>query len=91
MRHRNMRRLTGQPGWMRFGFSPGCGGRGRSRFGPCGRFMQAGQFASGEEPTGMPAVDVRSRLKFLKSQMGAMEQNLAAIKAEIENLEGADN
>lgn len=85
MRHRNMFRLTGQPGWMRFGCSPGYGGQGRMGFGRCRQFMQAG------EPTETPAPDPKARIEFLKGQMGAMEQYMAAIKTEIESLEGANN
>jgi hypothetical protein len=36
--------LTGLPGWMRFGFSPGWVGRSPSGLGPCAQFMMTGQW-----------------------------------------------
>jgi len=44
MRHRNMFYLTGLPGWMRFGFSPGWIGRSPSGLGPCAQFLMSGQW-----------------------------------------------
>jgi len=44
MRHRNMYNLTGLPGWMRFGFSPGWVGRSPTGLGPCASFMMTGQW-----------------------------------------------
>jgi hypothetical protein len=38
-RHRRMYELTGIPGWIRFGTTPGFGGSGRG-FGPCAEFIQ---------------------------------------------------
>ena len=44
MRRRNMYYATGQPGWMRFGYSPGwSGGRGGG-FGPCAQYLLTGQW-----------------------------------------------
>ena len=79
MRHRNMYYLTGQPGWMRFGFSPGWVGRSPSGLGSCAQFLMGGQ---------PPVADQQPRLEFLKSQAGVLEQQLAAIKSQIETLEG---
>jgi len=36
--------LTGLPGWMRFGFSPGWVGRSPTGMGPCASFMMTGQW-----------------------------------------------
>lgn len=44
MRHRNMFYLTGLPGWMRFGYSPGWVGRSPSGLGPCAEFLMSGQW-----------------------------------------------
>jgi hypothetical protein len=44
MRNRNMYRLTGLPGWMRFGYSPGWVGRSASGLGPCAEYMLTGQW-----------------------------------------------
>ncbi|MBD3191078.1 MAG: hypothetical protein GF308_10560 [Candidatus Heimdallarchaeota archaeon] len=38
-RHRNMYELTGLPGWVRFGSSPGFAGGGRG-MGPCAEYIQ---------------------------------------------------
>lgn len=44
MRHRNMYYMTGLPGWMRFGYSPGWAGRSASGLGPGAEFMMTGQW-----------------------------------------------
>lgn len=44
MRHRNMYNLTGLPGWMRFGFSPGWVGRSPTGLGPGASFLMTGQW-----------------------------------------------
>ena len=97
MRHRNMYYLTGQPGWMRFGFSPGWVGRSPSGLGPCAQFLLTGQFPTPQAPTttpqsvgfaGVPGIDPKARLEFLRNQAAILEQNLATIKAQIESLEG---
>lgn len=42
--HRNMYYLTGLPGWMRFGFSPGWHGRSATGLGPAAQFLMTGQW-----------------------------------------------
>ena len=44
MRNRNMYHMTGLPGWMRFGYSPGWVGRSASGLGPCAEYMMTGQW-----------------------------------------------
>ena len=44
MRHRNMYNLTGLPGWMRFGFSPGWVGTSPTGLGPCAQFLMSGHW-----------------------------------------------
>jgi hypothetical protein len=39
-----MYNLTGLPGWMRFGFSPGWVGRSPTGMGPCASFLMTGQW-----------------------------------------------
>ncbi len=34
--------LTGLPGWMRFGYSPGWAGRSPSGMGPCAEYLRSG-------------------------------------------------
>jgi hypothetical protein len=43
-RHRRMYELTGLPGWMRFGYSPGWMGRSPSGLGPCAEYLRAGRW-----------------------------------------------
>ena len=42
--HRNMYYLTGLPGWMRFGFSPGWQGRSPTGLGPGATYLMTGQW-----------------------------------------------
>ncbi len=44
MRWRNMYYMTGLPGWMRFGFSPGWVGRSASGLGPCAEYLMTEQW-----------------------------------------------
>lgn len=46
MRNRNRRmfEMTGLPGWMRFGYSPGWTGRSPSGLGPCAQYLMSGQW-----------------------------------------------
>ena len=97
MRRRNMYHLTGQPGWMRFGYSPGWVGRSPSGLGPCAQLLMTGQgpvpqaTATAPQGAGFPAWPGASpevRLEFLKNQASILEQSLAVIKAQIESLEG---
>lgn len=41
-RHRRMYQLTGLPGWMRFGFSPGWVGRSPMGLGPAAQYLMYG-------------------------------------------------
>ena len=41
-RHRWMYQLTGLPGWMRFGFSPGWMGRSATGLGPAAQYLMYG-------------------------------------------------
>ncbi|MGQ9631280.1 MAG: hypothetical protein ACUVXI_13370 [bacterium] len=42
--HRNMYYLTGLPGWMRFGYSPGWVGRSASGLGPAAEYFLTGRW-----------------------------------------------
>lgn len=44
MRHRNMYYLTGLPGWMRFGYSPGWVGRSPTGMPPGAQYLMTGQW-----------------------------------------------
>ncbi|MCD6351280.1 MAG: DUF5320 family protein [Armatimonadetes bacterium] len=56
MRHRNMYYLTGLPGWMRFGFSPGWVGRSPTGLGPCASYLLTGQWPTPAMAAAWPAV-----------------------------------
>jgi hypothetical protein len=43
-RYRRMYELTGLPGWMRFGYSPGWEGRSPSGLGPCAQYLMHGMW-----------------------------------------------
>ena len=42
--HRHMYYMTGLPGWMRFGYSPGWMGRSATGLGPAAQFLTTGQW-----------------------------------------------
>lgn len=50
-RHRRMYELTGLPGWMRFGYSPGWLGRIPSGLGPCAQYLMAGRWPTPQMDT----------------------------------------
>lgn len=89
MRNRNMYNLTGLPGWMRFGYSPGWVGRSPSGLGPCAQFLTSGQWPTpqmqqawqGVQPAGM------DELSLLKNQATILQQQLDQIQARIDELE----
>ena len=56
MRRRNMYYLTGLPGWMRFGYSPGWVGRSPSGLGPCAQFLMSGQWPTPQMAAGWQAM-----------------------------------
>ncbi len=53
-RRRNMYYITGMPGWMRFGYSPGWVGRSPTELPPTAQYLQMGQ-ASQPYPSQVPA------------------------------------
>ena len=99
MRRRNMYYLTGQPGWMRFGYSPGWVGRSASGLGPCAEYLMTGRWpafqaaaiAQPVAPAAWPGADPQARLEFLRKQAEILEQQLAAVKSQVDKLEGADS
>ncbi|KUK26038.1 MAG: hypothetical protein XD60_1810 [Acetothermia bacterium 64_32] len=78
MRWRNMFYLTGLPGWMRFGYSPGWGGM------PPGAFYlaQTGQFPPfwGWQPSR------EQEMAWLEGQVQALEAQLGELKRRLEEL-----
>lgn len=90
MRNRNMLRLTGLPGWMRFGYSPGWVGRSSSGLGPCAEYLMTGSWPAGIQgptqfvappATGLAAqmTALQESIQSLAARVAAMEQRLAAV------------
>jgi len=85
---------TGLPGWMRFGYSPGWVGRSPSGLGPCAQYLMTGQWptpmagAMAAPQMGMPGpVDRQQQLAFLQAQAGLLEQQLQAIRQQLQQFE----
>ncbi|MBC7264178.1 MAG: DUF5320 domain-containing protein [Chloroflexi bacterium] len=98
MRHRWLYYATGQPGWMRFGFSPGWVGRSASGLGPCAEYLMTGRWPTPAMaawgapmwPFAAPAPGAMSpqqEAQMLKSQAEALKAQLDAITKRIEELE----
>ncbi len=99
MRHRWMYYMTGLPGWMRFGFSPGWVGRSGTGLGPCAEYIMTGRWPlptaapwwSGPGWTGPgfqpPAMAPETELSALKMQADWLKSQLDAISTRIEELE----
>ena len=56
MRHRWMYYMTGLPGWMRFGFSPGWVGRSPTGLGPCASYLLTGQWPTPQMAAAWPMI-----------------------------------
>ncbi len=87
--YRNMYYATGQPGWMRLGYSPGWVGRSRSGLGPCAEYLMTGRWPAvpGVAVGFPPRTDRAAELELLKAQAEMMEQNLARLRERIAELE----
>lgn len=90
--HRNMYYATGQPGWMRLGYSPGWVGQSRTGLGPCAEYPLRGQWPAGAASStgfsGQPASN--SGLELLKTQADRLEQTLSQLRERIVELEGRE-
>ena len=84
--HRYMYNLTGQPGWMRLGYSPGWVGRSASGLGPCADYMMTGQWPAPTIPFNAYPVQAGD-LEMLKTQAARLEQMLGEIHDRISKLE----
>ena len=99
-RRRNMYYLTGLPGWMRFGYSPGWADRSPTGMPPGAQYLtqtgQMPQFASWIQqqapagtpvaPMGMPAVPKEQEISMLESQAETLGDQLEQIKKRLEEL-----
>lgn len=79
-RHRWWYRLTGLPGWMRFGFSPGWVGRSFLGFPMPG-------FPTPYDPYGAAQITPEQELDMLKGQSEVLEDELDGIRKRITELE----
>ncbi|MHC1611230.1 MAG: DUF5320 domain-containing protein [Candidatus Methanospirareceae archaeon] len=99
--YRWMYYLTGLPGWMRFGYSPGWLGRSPTGIPPGAQYlMQTGQmpqFASWLQqqapgtwapvtPMGVPTIPREQEISMLESQAKILEDQLEQIKKRLEEL-----
>jgi hypothetical protein len=75
---------------MRFGYSPGWAGRSQSGLGPCAEYLTTGQWPApmaGAMPPGMGQGSREQRLAMLQAQATMLEQQLQAIRQELEDIE----
>jgi len=98
-RWRNMYYLTGLPGWMRFGYSPGWIGRSPIGLPPAAQYLaqtgQMPQFTSWLQqapagapvtPLGMPAMPKEQEVSLLEAQAKMLGDQLEQIKKRLEEL-----
>ena len=101
-RRRNMYYLTGLPGWMWFGYSPGWIGRSPTGLPPCAQYLsqigQMPQFASWMQqqapvaagvgaPFGpAPAMPKEQEIAMLEAQAQMLDDQLEQIKKRLEEL-----
>lgn len=91
---RNMYRLTGLPGWMRFGYSPGWAGRSSSGLGPCAEYLTTGRWPTTQTEQAWQsgwgagfAAGPEQELNFLKARAEFLTRQLESIRKRIEDLE----
>jgi hypothetical protein len=99
-RWRNMYYLTGLPGWMRFGYSPGWIGRSPTGLPPAAQYLtqtgqmpQFGSWIQQQAPTvapvapmGMPAMPKEQEITMLESQAKMLGDQLEQIKKRLKEL-----
>ncbi len=82
-RHRYMFYMTGLPGWMRFGFSPGWGGLPPM----AGYLQQTGQLPYMGYMQQMPMqISKEQEIEMLEQQADMLEQQIDAIRKRIKEL-----
>ncbi|MEW6374515.1 MAG: hypothetical protein AB1502_01815 [Thermodesulfobacteriota bacterium] len=100
MRYRWWYRMTGLPGWMRFGFSPGWAGRGPYGLGPGAYYLMHGLWPTPQmnyawrrgdvpfpQPSGFPMPGFPTPYDPWGATKVAPEQELEILKGEAEMLE----
>jgi len=99
--YRWMYQMTGLPGWMRFGFSPGWAGRSATGLGPGAEFLGTGQWPTPQAqaawqgmqsgqfgPGAAPfAPQPADELGFLKNQAEFLQSQLEQVQSRVAELE----
>ncbi|MGB9727994.1 MAG: DUF5320 domain-containing protein [Nitrososphaeria archaeon] len=93
-RRRNMYYLTGVPGWLRFGYSPGWVGRSPTGLSPTAEWMissglvpQYRSYLAGGPATSMqPPLSKEEEIRMLEEQAKAIEEQLNTIRGRVEML-----
>jgi len=99
--NRYMYYATGQPGWMRFGYSPGWVGRSATGLGPCAEYIMTGRWPTPQMQAAWEAGDIpatgaattisqmtpEQELKMLKNQAQILKQQLEEIEEKIKESE----
>ncbi len=97
-RHRYMYYMTGLPGWMRFGYSPGWG-----TLPPGAQYLMTGTWPTWQanyawqnmpqqppfDPYGVTQLSKEQELQLLKSQAEALKNQLGQIEGRIKELEAS--
>jgi hypothetical protein len=95
-RWRNMYYLTGLPGWMRFGYSPGWIGRSPTGLPPAAQYLsqtgqmsQFGSWVQQQAPAtavGMPTMPKEQEISMLEAQAKMLGDQLGQLKKRLEEL-----
>jgi len=92
--YRNMYYATGQPGWMRLGYSPGWAGRSRTGLGPCAEYLLSGRWPAGTAPSAWAwpagsaaAGEPSGELEMLRARAELLQSNLESLRKRIAELE----
>jgi len=96
-----MYQLTGLPGWMRFGFSPGWLGRSSTGLGPGATYLMTGQWPTPQAQAHWQAMQTgrtpfasqmtpEQELNSLKNQAQAIREQLEQIESRMRDLEAKE-
>jgi hypothetical protein len=89
-RWRNLYYLTGQPGWVRFGYSPGWIGRSPTGLPPCVQYPRFTTWLQEQQPpaapAGIPTLPREQEIAALESQTQLLGDRLERIKKRLEEL-----